>query len=297
MLLILVIISISLLLWYRPVVHASASAEDLQKTFEEVIRKKILAKLYGKRRFPKHCALGSSITANPFNSIHCTELMEEDFSYLRQFFGYALNNEELVRAFSKELLFTPSLGDSDSFCLYTSSRKFMIKTITQKEYAKLCKMLPDYCQHFQTTPKSLLPSFLGVFRFDHLETLDKTYFPHDQYIFLLMENVFYDYELEFASFEFKGDCSRKSNRNGNIHIENIPAGMIYRQMSRASHGRCDTDMLIPPLMETEFRTLKAGRALDPLAIDGPVVSRILCQINSDLEFLSKNSIINHRFGL
>ncbi len=54
-------------------------------------------------------------------------------------------------------------GASGSFFFFSQDRKFIIKTITQKELDRFLRMLPYYEIHLSETKKSLLARIYGVY--------------------------------------------------------------------------------------------------------------------------------------
>ncbi len=54
-------------------------------------------------------------------------------------------------------------GASGSFFFFSQDRKFIIKTMTQKELDRFLRMLPYYEIHLSETKKSLLARIYGVY--------------------------------------------------------------------------------------------------------------------------------------
>ncbi len=54
-------------------------------------------------------------------------------------------------------------GASGSFFFFSQDRKFIIKTMTQKELYRFLRMLPYYEIHLSETKKSLLARIYGVY--------------------------------------------------------------------------------------------------------------------------------------
>jgi hypothetical protein len=69
-------------------------------------------------------------------------------------FNSSVLNQTLESSFSE--------GKSDSFMLFTTDKKYIIKTIAQVEADALVKMLPGYYEHLQASPRSMLTRFFGL---------------------------------------------------------------------------------------------------------------------------------------
>eukprot|EP00029_Vermamoeba_vermiformis_P008919 TRINITY_DN4299_c0_g2_i1.p1 TRINITY_DN4299_c0_g2~~TRINITY_DN4299_c0_g2_i1.p1 ORF type:complete len:675 (-),score=169.84 TRINITY_DN4299_c0_g2_i1:8-2032(-) len=69
-------------------------------------------------------------------------------------FNASVLNQTLESSFSE--------GKSDSFMLFTTDKKYIIKTIAQVEADALVQMLPEYYEHLQSTPRSMLTRFYGL---------------------------------------------------------------------------------------------------------------------------------------
>ena len=74
-----------------------------------------------------------------------------------------------------------SQGKSGSFFFFTYDKRFLIKTMTKKEYKTMIKLLPKYYAHFKKNPDSVIARILGLYSLK-LPEVDKIHF-------FLMENV------------------------------------------------------------------------------------------------------------
>ena len=56
-----------------------------------------------------------------------------------------------------------SAGKSGSFFFFSYDRKFLIKTMNNKELAVFLDALPSYLYHLKDNPKSLIARIYGIF--------------------------------------------------------------------------------------------------------------------------------------
>jgi len=54
-------------------------------------------------------------------------------------------------------------GKSGSFFFFSHDKKFIIKTMRESELTVFMKILPNYIDHLQRNPDSLLAKIFGVF--------------------------------------------------------------------------------------------------------------------------------------
>lgn len=73
-------------------------------------------------------------------------------------------------------------GSSGEFFLFSQDNKLVIKTLTEKELIKLLDILPDYLQHLEQNPESLITRIYGVFSY-------RREFEVNSKHFLLMRNA------------------------------------------------------------------------------------------------------------
>ncbi|KAI9228209.1 MAG: hypothetical protein DHS80DRAFT_23532 [Piptocephalis tieghemiana] len=91
------------------------------------------------------------------------------YSLIRRLLGYDLDqlDEALRHPFSQVLR---SSGKSDAIFFATSTegvqRRFLLKTLRDREPEALRSLLPDYLDHLERYPDTLLPRFLGCFEFE-----------------------------------------------------------------------------------------------------------------------------------
>lgn len=57
-----------------------------------------------------------------------------------------------------------SSGKSGALFYYTKDKKYMLKSISGREFKELIRILEDYLGHFQEHPESLLVKFFGAYR-------------------------------------------------------------------------------------------------------------------------------------
>lgn len=73
--------------------------------------------------------------------------------------------ESLSPKFNREMVFKAgqSAGSSGSFFFFSHDSKFIVKTMTSSELARLKRMMPNYSEHLKTNKNSLLSKILGIF--------------------------------------------------------------------------------------------------------------------------------------
>jgi 1-phosphatidylinositol-4-phosphate 5-kinase len=59
-----------------------------------------------------------------------------------------------------------SSGRSGGLFFYTRDRRYMLKTLSKREFFKLRDILKDYISHIQQNPDSLLIKFLGMYQME-----------------------------------------------------------------------------------------------------------------------------------
>lgn len=63
-----------------------------------------------------------------------------------------------------------SSGRSGALFYYTKDRKYLLKTLPQREFNKLRSVLKDYYTHFVTSPDSLITKFFGMYKLEWDDT-------------------------------------------------------------------------------------------------------------------------------
>ena len=146
------------------------------------------------------------------NMIHSIQTInfgkkKEEIFFLKEFAGIVFNNIRLSLGIDKESFISSispqefvteimissqtifeelcSTGKSGSLFYYTRDGRFIVKTISKKEYKFLKKILASYYDHIKNNPLSLLPKFLGCYKLIR-ERNKKKY----NIYFIVMINVF-----------------------------------------------------------------------------------------------------------
>ncbi|KAJ3305955.1 hypothetical protein HDV03_000797 [Kappamyces sp. JEL0829] len=268
---------------------------QLQKRFEETVRKHILSAFCNDFRLSMELGSDASVVSE---DVQCQELLQSDFVFLRRHFRY-YSSDVFVRAFSVPLVFAPSTGKSKSYFLYTQCRRFLLKSIKETEMGNLVNTMPHYRAHVLGHPNSLLPTLLGLFSFDNLGMLSKEYFPCEHYHFVLMENVFYDEQINFLKFDFKaGVCTgswvgRQTLKSDNNlhHIRNIAHPV--QQCVKMQYPKTCTEIFSPPLKEHDFKGLVDRNLLHPVFLGPTLRDGLLDQLEQDLAFLQQHNFMDY----
>ena len=109
-------------------------------------------------------------------------------------------------------------GRSGSFFFHSFDKRFIIKTISEKEVNKLLEISAEYAHHYETNPNSLLAKILGVFKVK-IDTVGVVYL-------MLMENTLHfesSDNVEFI-FDLKGstvDRKVKGDTNPKTTLKDI----------------------------------------------------------------------------
>ena len=146
------------------------------------------------------------------NMIHSIQTInfgkkKEEIFFLKEFAGIVFNNIRILLGIDKESFISSispqefvteimissqtifeelcSTGKSGSLFYYTRDGRFIVKTISKKEYKFLKKILISYYNHIKNNPLSLLPKFLGCYKLIR-ERNKKKY----NIYFIVMINVF-----------------------------------------------------------------------------------------------------------
>ena len=146
------------------------------------------------------------------NMIHSIQTInfgkkQEEIFFLNEFAGIIFNNIRILFGIDKESFISSispqefvteimissqtifeelcSTGKSGSLFYYTRDGRFIVKTISKKEYKFLKKILTKYYSHLKNNPLSLLPKFLGCYKLIR-KVKKKKY----NIYFIVMMNVF-----------------------------------------------------------------------------------------------------------
>ena len=160
------------------------------------------------------------------NMIHSIQTInfgkkQEEIFFLKEFAGIIFNNIRLLLGIDKESFISSispqefvteimissqtifeelcSTGKSGSLFYYTRDGRFIVKTISKKEYKFLKKILASYYNHLKKNPLSFLPKFLGCYRLIR-EAKKKKY----NIYFIVMINVFATSNHVDKRYDLKG---------------------------------------------------------------------------------------------
>jgi 1-phosphatidylinositol-4-phosphate 5-kinase len=129
-----------------------------------------------------------------------------------------LGNLILIRNRSlKELC---STGKSGSFFYYSYDSKFVLKTISVKEFEFFKSILQDYYYHILNNPDTMLQRFYG------LHTL---YFNNVKMHFVIMNNVFVTNIQVHYKYDLKGSTYQRLSRTGNSY-DNYDYGIPLKDL-------------------------------------------------------------------
>mmetsp|Transcript_44833 Transcript_44833/g.51536 ORF Transcript_44833/g.51536 Transcript_44833/m.51536 type:complete len:671 (-) Transcript_44833:105-2117(-) len=163
-------------------------------------------------------------------------------------------------------------GKSDSFFLFTTDKRFIVKAVSQaevKSLMKLCnsskKNLPDYFAYFEGNPRSMISRVYGAFRLRHAFYASNTYL-------LLMENV----KCCFATIPSLITYDLKGSSYG-------------RQTLKKRVGNRTIDSLTGQVLkDNDFKYFEENLSLDP-----EEHQRFFDQLRQDLVFLQWFNLIDY----
>ncbi|EGC34645.1 hypothetical protein DICPUDRAFT_55653 [Dictyostelium purpureum] len=123
------------------------------------------------------------------------------FRYLRYLFGidtadFMVSLCNTLKNGENALRELPTPGKSGSLFFFSHDMKFIIKTIPKDEARLLRDILPEYLEHIEANPNSLLPRFFGLYRVK----------PHSgrQVRFVVMGNLFPTKKKIHERYDLKG---------------------------------------------------------------------------------------------
>ena len=150
------------------------------------------------------------------------------FNSIRKLYGY--DKESFIQSISPQVFITEMIisnttsieelfntGSSGSLFYYTRDGKFILKTISEKEYKTLKRILPDYYNHLKNYKNTFLPKFFGCYKLIKKAKNKKKIFVY----FIIMMNVFSTSKQIHARFDLKGSkikrqvLSKKERNNQN----------------------------------------------------------------------------------
>jgi 1-phosphatidylinositol-4-phosphate 5-kinase len=163
---------------------------------------------------------------------------QEEIFFLNEFAGIIFNNIRLIFGIDKESFISSispqefvteimissqtifeelcSTGKSGSLFYYTRDGRFIVKTISKKEYKFLKKILTKYYSHLKDNPLSLLPKFLGCYKLIRKVKKNK----YNIY-FIVMMNVFATANHIDKRYDLKGSKIGRQVLKGTIEDKKI----------------------------------------------------------------------------
>ena len=177
------------------------------------------------------------------NMIHSIQTInfgkkQEEIFFLKEFAGIVFNNIRLLLGIDKESFISSispqefvteimissqtifeelcSTGKSGSLFYYTRDGRFIVKTISKKEYKFLKKILASYYNHLKDNPRSLLPKFLGCYKLIRKRKKKK----YNIY-FIVMINVFATANHIDKRYDLKGSRIGRRVLKGNDEDKKI----------------------------------------------------------------------------
>jgi Phosphatidylinositol-4-phosphate 5-Kinase len=147
-----------------------------------------------------------------------------------------------------------SNAKSGQFFFYSSDGKYMVKTMTNAESKFLRRILPHYFRHCSQNPNTMMTKFLGMYRV-------KLYHLRRNVKFVIMNSVYYTDKFLQSFYDLKGSVTGRDSKPG-------------------QDVKKDND-------------LRLGLPESSLALPPDVRSRILEQITSDCEFMSRMKIMDY----
>lgn len=184
------------------------------------------------------------------------------FKYLREL--ARINEEEYIYAFDKTKKEHFSEGKSGSFMYLSKDEKYVVKTVSQTEMAKLLDMLTKYKDHVKKHPHSMISRFTGAHA---IVMYNQTIY------FIVMKNILPKVALS-ERYDLKGSWV---GRNGNT--EGLTRSDRMKQ--QGAHATVDenSDVL---LLDND---LQSRINLNKNVI-GPICDYIRC----DIDFLQSESV-------
>lgn len=144
--------------------HHSSGSNNLpfrSSNLTELLRNHFTASMHRRRRRRRKRQRASN-TFRP--SFMFTDYRPKQFANLRALFG--ISNEDYLSSFKSTTMPSFSEGRSGAFIYFSSDRKYIVKTTTDREFLKLMQILPDYERYFMDELSSghdpLITRFLGA---------------------------------------------------------------------------------------------------------------------------------------
>ena len=164
---------------------------------------------------------------------------QEEIFFLKEFAGIIFNNIRLLLGIDKDtfiISISPqefvteimissqtifeelcSTGKSGSLFYYTRDGRFIVKTISKKEYKFLKKILVRYYNHLKDNPLSFLPKFLGCYKLIREIKKKKKY----NIYFIVMINVFATSNHVDKRYDLKGSKIGRKVLKGTLEDKKI----------------------------------------------------------------------------
>ena len=149
------------------------------------------------------------------------------FNDIRRLFGF--DKEKFISSISPQDFITElmissqtifeelcSTGKSGSLFYYTRDGKFIVKTISKKEYKFLKKIVVNYYIHIKNFPLSLLPIFFGCY-----QLIKKVNKKKIKINFVVSKNVFSTSKIVNLRFDLKGSKIGRKVLKGNLNDNKI----------------------------------------------------------------------------
>ena len=160
-----------------------------------------------------------------------------------------------------------STGKSGSVFFQSSNGKYFIKTIRDSEVKILIKTLPNYYNHLENTPNSLLSRYYGLhkLRFYKNDKMKKSFF------LVIMNNVFHNGLKPISPnmiFDLKGSTFKRRTKPEKLRLKAAGKDLNFLDMMNTNEIVIDVDR-------------------------NKLVS-LLTVIKTDSEFLAKNNTIDYR---
>ena len=105
-----------------------------------------------------------------------------------------------------------STGKSGSLFFYTTDKKYMVKTLPQREFDSFRSVLRNYFTHLDANKNSMISRFFGLFRIQHKET---------DYYLVVMPNVFKDVKVGLI-FDLKGSTAKRNSLKSDQKPKDLP---------------------------------------------------------------------------
>mmetsp|Transcript_70953 Transcript_70953/g.164024 ORF Transcript_70953/g.164024 Transcript_70953/m.164024 type:complete len:885 (+) Transcript_70953:64-2718(+) len=106
---------------------------------------------------------------------------------------------------AQEYISMATNSKSGEFFFFSKDRRFLIKTISEKEYILLGRLMPAYQEHIRRWPRSLIVRFAGLF---HAQVGQKVMH------FLVMTSVFDPNCKVHETFDLKGSLHKRKKKKG-----------------------------------------------------------------------------------